>query len=473
MKKLLFLCLTLSSLWSCHDQDDGGVILNPNAGIDLLDIENDGYKVKLNAAEVSEGLIGTWRIYIGENGVFEDIHDPKTIFHGEPGVSYHLGWEVSKGKDYDAATITVSFKEMAPKILTDIGDTTYNNRSVYLEAEAPKFGATGHWEIVSGENGRIENADHFKAEFIGQSDKKYKVRWTLTYGGQEAFRELDFRTDSLRADAGSDNLDVQTSKSTEIKFYTLEGFLPAGATGAWKIIDGNNGRLHDLDNQNSLFEGVADSLYQLQWTVKLDNEVSKDTVHVRFRGKWGFWKDERDEQVYRFTEVNGLDWMADNFNYAQNPGNGSWYYGHAERSVIKEGHALETESERKYYGRLYDYASAVEAAPEGWRLPTSAEFYDLVSYAGGRLHAKEKITEGGETGIDFNLPGYLEFSSGQDPAFRNVFNEQDSTALYWTANYAYNGNAETIYFSNGEDYGTTVVTGPYYALPVRYVREVQ
>ncbi|MEH0155166.1 FISUMP domain-containing protein [Limibacter armeniacum] len=462
-------------LGSCKDNQEP-VYLNPNAGQSYIDIENEGYVVELNAVPVEDGQQGTWKIYIGNNGSFEDIHNPRSKFYGEPGESYQLGWEVSERGEYEASVITVSFKPLNPIILSSMNEETLlNNVSCQLEAEAPRFGATGHWEVIKGADGRVENQDNPIATFIGKDESKYTVSWVLTYGSKEVATEMTFYTDILKAYAGEDRLDIKTPKENTEKYFTLEGYLPAGANGKWSIIDGVGAKLYSENNPASLFKGLPDSVYTLTWTVNLDEFSSVDTVNVRFRGKWGVWVDERDQQAYRFTEINGLEWMSDNFNHATNPGTGSFYYGHVERGVVQDGIPLETEEDRKKYGRLYTYETVVNEAPEGWRLPTGAEWEDLINTMGGPFYAKEKLISEGESGVDLGLSGYLEISSSSDPAYRNVFRGQDYEAFYWTSDFSEsNGYGLALFLSaNSEEMGPAVIPFYYYALPVRYVREVQ
>ena len=99
----------------------------------------------------------------------------------------------------------------------------------------------------------------------------------------------------------------------------------------------------------------------------------------------------------------------------------------------------------------------------------------MINSLGGLLYAKDKLIVGGETGLELNYPGYLEFSSPLDPAFRNVFQDQDQTGVFWTKDYNKETlNANAILINNGgEQINLTVVQAMYYALPVRYVREIQ
>jgi uncharacterized protein (TIGR02145 family) len=464
--------LLLAFQWGCEKETEQPELI-PDAGSSFTDIENDGYVVSLGAQPAPDGQLGTWRIYMGENGRLEDKHDAQTKFYGEPGETYLLGWELSQGSDYKATTINVSFKPLKPVLLTSVTDTVHNNISLHLNAEAPRFGAEGRWEIISGEGGRIENATDPEAQFIGEAFQQYTVRWVLSYGSKEASVDLNFTTDELRAQAGIDQLDIITS-GNNTKFYTLNGFLPAGATGQWEVDQGEFGTVFSPDNPNSLFEGVADSVYSLTWTVDLDGIQAVDTVQVRFRGKWGMWTDPKDGQTYRYAEVNGLEWMAENYNYAVAPGTGSRYYGQSERAVIKDGYPLETEEDRKFYGRMYNWYTAYDATPEGWRLPTYSEFEDLLVHLGGPIYAGEKVKLGGETGIDLNYGGYFDLFSWEDPAIRAVFQGLDEVGVFWTADYQPDKEKSSCYvvIPESEQPGYALLSAYYASVSVRYVREV-
>ncbi len=471
---LYIIVVLLISLATSCSKDHDSIILKPDAGSNFLDIENDGYMVQLDATAPATDQVGTWRIYVGQNGRFDDVNDPKTFFYGEPGEKYVLGWEVSEGGKYKSSSIDVSFKPLNPVILSIPQDTIYNNVSMYLEAEPAKYGAEGKWTIQAGNGGRLVAEDQAEAQFIGAENAPYVVRWTLSYGSKSVSKEITFVTDEFNAQAGHDNLDIKTAKEG-YKFFSLEGFLPAGASGQWEIIKGQSGKVHSPELGTSLFEGVADTTYSLAWTIKLDQYESTDTVELRFRGKWGMFTDERDGQSYRFAELNGLEWMADNFNYVVAPGDSSWYYGHAARSIVEDGHPLETEEERNYYGRLYDWHAAYNNAPQGWRLPTWYEFDELLSSLGGGLYANDKILEGGDSGLDLIFAGYLNLSSSSDPAFRNVFGGQDASGLYWLNEISeYTGYANVFEVTaSGEEPGVGPLPSAFFKLSVRYVRDIE
>ena len=77
--------------------------------------------------------------------------------------------------------------------------------------------------------------------------------------------------------------------------------------------------------------------------------------------------DSRDGRSYNVVKIGDLTWMVENLNYE------------TETSACPDGDSRNC----KRMGRLYTWADAKTVCPEGWRLPTSADFAELISAASG------------------------------------------------------------------------------------------
>ena len=79
--------------------------------------------------------------------------------------------------------------------------------------------------------------------------------------------------------------------------------------------------------------------------------------------------DERDGKRYVYVEIGEQTWMAENLNYA--------VCGDICASPNKDKETCDQ------FGRLYDWRTALTICPDGWHLPSDAEWTALTDYAGG------------------------------------------------------------------------------------------
>jgi len=85
--------------------------------------------------------------------------------------------------------------------------------------------------------------------------------------------------------------------------------------------------------------------------------------------------DSRDSKVYKWVKIGDQAWMAENLSFNVQ---GSKCYDDDESNCQK-------------YGRLYDWSMAKSACPEGWHLPSDAEWKTLVGFIGGEETAGTKL----------------------------------------------------------------------------------
>ncbi|HOG20568.1 MAG TPA: FISUMP domain-containing protein [Salinivirgaceae bacterium] len=130
----------------------------------------------------------------------------------------------------------------------------------------------------------------------------------------------------------------------------------------------------------------------------------------------GSFIDTRDSNVYKYVTIGEQVWMAENLRYLPRvAGSGmglettpySYVYDYNGNSVE------EAKATANYttYGVLYNWLAAMNgdttsdanpsgvqgACPEGWHLPSQAEWQQLIDYLGGEEIAGGKLKEAGET----------------------------------------------------------------------------
>ncbi len=85
----------------------------------------------------------------------------------------------------------------------------------------------------------------------------------------------------------------------------------------------------------------------------------------------GVYTDARDGNEYQWVRYGNLEWMAQNFRYD---------LGDEDNCTVYTGDAKTLDP--KVYGRLYTYQGAVDACPDGWRLPTDEDWQNLEKVMG-------------------------------------------------------------------------------------------
>jgi len=90
----------------------------------------------------------------------------------------------------------------------------------------------------------------------------------------------------------------------------------------------------------------------------------------------GLLIDSRDGKKYKITTIGKHIWMAENLSYN-----------------AKDSKCYNDENSNcKKYGRLYSWETIKEnLCPDGWRLPSNADWNALVNFAGGEKNAGNKL----------------------------------------------------------------------------------
>lgn len=210
-------------------------------------------------------------------------------------------------------------------------------------------------------------------------------------------------------------------------------------------------------------KGSANSFpYNYEW-ITTEEEIGSHTIKAEAKDNAGATKtdeitvaivssgggtftDPRDGKVYQTVTIGNQEWMAENLAYEPSSGN-YWAYDNNNSNV-------------ETYGYLYDWETACDVCPDGWHLPTDAEWTELTDYlgenAGGKLKATGTIEAG--TGLWYdpntgatNETGFTALPGG-DRYYNGTFGDVGYGGAWWSATedgtyYAW-GRSMSYYYSD-------------------------
>jgi len=78
--------------------------------------------------------------------------------------------------------------------------------------------------------------------------------------------------------------------------------------------------------------------------------------------------DSRDGEIYKYVKIGNQLWMSENLRFKPDSGN---YWAYNYDTIVNP------------YGYLYDWETANNVCPNGWHLPSNAEWTELANNLGG------------------------------------------------------------------------------------------
>ena len=159
--------------------------------------------------------------------------------------------------------------------------------------------------------------------------------------------------------------------------------------------------------------------------------------------EYGELVDDRDGQTYKTVKIGDRWWMAQNLNYkraAKYKNDYCYCYNNSKDKCDK-------------FGRLYVWTAAADACPEGWHLPSTAEWKTLIDSVGGEKVAGITLkTSGWNRGGDAtDAFGFSVLPAGyRDWLYQDDYYEVGYQALFWSSN-EYENSSGCVYFQSVYD----------------------
>jgi uncharacterized protein (TIGR02145 family) len=182
-------------------------------------------------------------------------------------------------------------------------------------------------------------------------------------------------------------------------------FNPETATGDY-FID-YRGKLTDENRYESPINSTitADKTPEINGieankTEAINYESSKNVIERSepleeqvFDSESGTFIDFRDRNRYDWVKINNQIWMADNLAYVPDDEEGIWIYQMTNIADDK----IQSTTNYKEYGVLYNYKTALKSCPEGWRVPSDLDWSKLEHFLDNTIIDFNQISYRGTT----------------------------------------------------------------------------
>ncbi len=220
-----------------------------------------------------------------------------------------------------------------------------------------------------------------------------------------------------QASAGFNTMDIMDDS------IALMANTPVFGQGQWSIMSGSGGYFVDTTDPGTVFYGLQDSAYVLIWTISNNCGSTTDTVIIGFGSAFycGLpFTDARDTNTYNTVLIGSQCWMAENLAYLPSvtqptissifdPHFYVYYYNGTDVSAAKASPFY------SLYGVLYNWIASMDGdtssnsvpsgvqgiCPDGWHLPSDAEWIILEGTADSKYPPADPIWQGtGLRGLD-------------------------------------------------------------------------
>lgn len=141
----------------------------------------------------------------------------------------------------------------------------------------------------------------------------------------------------------------------------------------------------------------------------------------------GTFIDSRDGEIYKTIQIGTQIWFAENLKFKPDTGN-FWAYENDQTTVNQ-------------YGYFYDYETAGNVCPSGWKLPSKSDFQILLdNWEGEPNNCFNALISNGESGFSAIITGvYVKMD--------NKFYDKEKLGVFWSSSEKDLISASTLTFT--------------------------
>ncbi len=196
-----------------------------------------------------------------------------------------------------------------------------------------------------------------------------------------------------------------------------------------------------------------------------------------------------DSNVYTIFKMGKFRWLRENLRVTRY--NNGDFIGTTNPDTLDISNEVSpkyqwvynsNDSNLLYYGRLYTWYTVADSrklCPEGWHVPSDAEWNELLDSLGGWAVAGAKLKEPGTSHWDnpnttFSTTGFDAMPGGihaKDSGSANVFSQLHLNGFWWTTNENGGDYGKSKTLSNDSSTVETVLHKKYEGLSVRCIKD--
>lgn len=348
--------------------------------------------------------------------------------------------------------------------------TSYGNTATASQSPATGNSSTSVSTVISGLTTSTEYHYQVKAENCKGTNSGLDQQFTTPSGCSDAYEPnntIATATTNAFSSLGSRNYShaiyPTIDYGSDVDYFRLDITTPGGLTvNLYNPVTDFDIELLNASGETIAFsnKGLTDTItYPVtgsgSYYIKVHGSGSYTCATYTLGVQWkngsgsGTFRDNRDSQEYKWVFIGSQVWMAENLRatkYTNGPSiplvtdNDRWVNLSTSSTPSYCWYNNDPVTYAKPYGALYNWyaVNSVYLCPDGWHLPSDAEWTVLTTYLGGIDIAGGKMKEGGTSHWTSpntdgtNTSGFTGLPASYRSQSSGLFINFGTYALYWS-----------------------------------------